>query len=34
MDELLLRELMGDEATQMFKIGKDGSAICMFALGR
>lgn len=34
MDELLLRELMGNEATQMFKIGKDGSAICMFALGR
>ena len=34
MDEQLLKELMGDEATQMFKIGKDGSATCVFALGR
>jgi predicted ArsR family transcriptional regulator len=34
MDEMLLKELMGDEAAQMFKIGKDGSAICLFALGR
>ena len=34
MDEGLLRELMGDDATQMFKIGKDGSPACVFALGR
>ena len=34
MDETLLRELMGDGATQMFKIGKDGSSLCVFALGR
>lgn len=34
MDEHLLGQLMGDAAVQMFKIGKDGSAICMFALGR
>lgn len=34
MDENLIRELMGDSATQMFKIGKDSSTICVFALGR
>lgn len=34
MDEHLLGKLMGDAATQLFKIGKDGSAVCMFALGR
>ena len=34
MDEKLLNELMGDNATQMFKIGKDGSVNCVFALGR
>lgn len=34
MDENLIDELMGDSATQMFKIGKDGSAMCVFALGR
>ena len=34
MDEHLLKGLMGDTAAQMFKIGKDGSAICVFALGR
>jgi len=33
MDEELLRELIGDDATQIFKIGKDGSASCIFALG-
>ena len=33
MDEALLRELMGDEATQLFKIGRDGSSLCVFALG-
>ena len=34
MDETLLEELMGDAATQMFKIGKEGSSSCVFALGR
>jgi len=33
MDEALLRQLMGDAVTQMFKIGKDGSSLCVFALG-
>jgi predicted ArsR family transcriptional regulator len=32
MDENLIHELMGDTATQMFKIGKDGSTMCVFAL--
>jgi predicted ArsR family transcriptional regulator len=34
MDEDLLKELMGDPATQLFRIGKDGSSMCVFALGR
>ena len=34
MDEKLLDGLMGDSATQMFKIGKEGSSVCVFALGR
>jgi predicted ArsR family transcriptional regulator len=34
MDEYLLKELLGDSATQMFKIGKEGSLLCVFALGR
>jgi predicted ArsR family transcriptional regulator len=34
MDETLLSELMGDKAAQMFKIGKEGSLLCVFALGR
>lgn len=34
MDEALLKELMGDTATQMFKIAKEGSSLCVFALGR
>lgn len=34
MDEALIQQLMGDAAMQMFKIGKDGSAMCIFALGR
>lgn len=34
MDESLLNELMGDNATQLFKIGKEGSSTCVFALGR
>jgi len=34
MDERLLSELMGENATQLFKIGRDGSSMCVFALGR
>jgi predicted ArsR family transcriptional regulator len=34
MDEELVYQLMGDRAMQLFKIGKDGSAMCVFALGR
>ncbi len=34
MDEELLGELMGDAARQMFKIGKEGSSVCVFAIGR
>ncbi|MGZ8940814.1 MAG: helix-turn-helix transcriptional regulator, partial [Limisphaerales bacterium] len=34
MDEALLDQLMGGTATQIFKIGKDGSTACVFALGR
>ena len=34
MDEALLEELMGDVAVQLFRIGRDGSSTCVFALGR
>ncbi len=34
MDEELLENLMGDSATQLFRIGQEASAICMFAVGR
>jgi predicted ArsR family transcriptional regulator len=34
MDEALLGQLIGDTVTQMFKIGKEGSSLCVFALGR
>lgn len=34
MDELLLEELMGQTAEQLTKIGRDGSASCLFAMGR
>lgn len=34
MDEALLEQLMGDPVTQLFKIGKEGSSLCVFALGR
>ena len=33
MDEALLEELMGDSVMHMFTIGKDGSSVCIFALG-
>jgi hypothetical protein len=29
----MLRELMGQPATQMFKTGKEGSSVCVFAIG-
>ena len=34
MDQAMLREWMGQSASQIFKRGKDGSSVCMFALGR
>lgn len=34
MDKALLEELMGDAVTQIFRIGKEGSTLCMFALGK
>jgi predicted ArsR family transcriptional regulator len=34
MDHAVLRELTGQPATQIFKAGKDGSSVCVFAIGR
>ena len=34
MDEAILKEWMGQPAAQIFKIGKDGSSVCVFAIGR
>lgn len=34
MDEAMLKEWMRQPATQMFKIGKEGSSVCVFAVGR
>jgi DeoR family transcriptional regulator, suf operon transcriptional repressor len=34
MDKALLREMMGQSADQVFKIGKDESSVCVFAMGR
>lgn len=34
MDEAILSQWMGQPATQVFKTGKEGSSICMFAMGR
>jgi predicted ArsR family transcriptional regulator len=34
MDAALIEQLMGDEAVQMFRIGRDGSSTCVFALGQ
>jgi predicted ArsR family transcriptional regulator len=34
MDKALLRELMGQSADQVFKIGKDESSVCVFIMGR
>ncbi len=34
MDEAMLKEWMGQPAAQISKIGKDGSSVCVFAIGR
>jgi len=34
MDESLLREWIGQPARQTFKTGKEGSSVCVFAMGR
>ena len=34
MDEALLKEFMGQSAEQLTKIGRDGSLVCLFAMGR
>ena len=34
MDEALLEEWMGEPAAQIFKTGKDGSSVCIFAIGK
>ncbi len=34
MDEALLEQLMGDSVVQLFKIGREGSSLCVFALGQ
>ena len=33
MDEAILAEWMGQSAAQIFRIGKEGSSVCMFAVG-
>jgi predicted ArsR family transcriptional regulator len=32
MDKTMLKEWMGQPATQIFKVGKDGSSVCVFAI--
>jgi len=34
MDRSMLEEWMGGSSTQLSKIGKDGSSVCVFAIGR
>lgn len=34
MDESILREWMGQPAVQIFQAGKEGSSVCVFAIGR
>jgi DeoR family transcriptional regulator, suf operon transcriptional repressor len=34
MDKALIHEMMGQSASQIFKIGKDGSSVCVFVVGR
>ena len=33
MDEAMLKDLMGQSAEQLSKIGRDGSSVCIFAIG-
>jgi predicted ArsR family transcriptional regulator len=34
MDEALLKDLVGQPARQILKIGKEGSSVCVFIVGR
>ena len=34
MDQAMLKKLMGQSAKQIFKIGKEGSSVCVFVIGR
>jgi predicted ArsR family transcriptional regulator len=34
MDHALLKNLTGQPTAQLFKTGKDGSSVCVFAVGR
>jgi DeoR family transcriptional regulator, suf operon transcriptional repressor len=34
MDKALIHEMIGQPADQIFKIGKDGSSVCVFVVGR
>jgi len=34
MDQAMLKELTGQPARQIFRTGKEGSSVCVFALGR
>ena len=34
MDQIMLKEWMGQPARQISKIGKEGSSVCVFAIGR
>lgn len=34
MDEAMLKEWMGQPARQIFKTGKEGSSVCVFAIGK
>ena len=34
MDEAMLREFMGQPASQIFRTGKEGSTVCVFVIGR
>jgi len=34
MDEALIKERTGERAAQIFKIGKEGSTVCVFVMGR
>jgi predicted ArsR family transcriptional regulator len=34
MDQAMLRELMGQPVSQIFRTGKEGSSVCVFVIGR